>query len=770
MKKRHLLFILCSAFLGVHYVKADSIHTHENDTIKTYNLDEVVITSSTKETNDLRKLPGSVSILSPQIIAGRQIDALKDLSSFVPNLYMPDYGSKLTSAIYIRGIGARSSGQSVGLYVDNVPYLDKSTFDFELTDIQRIEVLRGPQGTLYGRNAMGGIVNIYTLSPFTYQGTKLSVSAGNHGQFKAKVSHYNKLSETVGLSVGGYYDRNDGFFTNQFTGKKADWEESAGGRFKLDWHILPQLKAEYSFNYDYADQGAFPYGKYNPETDKVAPVNINDPSNYNRKMLANHLLLEYQTDKFALTSTTGFQWFKDDMQMDQDYDTTSVFTLNQKQLQRAWSEEIAIRSNTKSNYQWSFGAYGFYNDLHTEGPVTFKKDGIGVLQKVFDDLKANNPNMPVTLKVMDEELYIPGSFSTPSYGAAVFHQSTINNLFTKGLSLTAGVRLDYEKQEMDYQSSGKMHLGVLMPGSTRPIDMSDRYDPSVIDESISQDFWQFLPKVSLKYECTPRTFTYLSVAKGYKTGGYNVQMSADVMQSQMQYDIMSAFKQMMPNLEIKEPAPLEEVAAYKPEKSWNYELGVRSELVENRLHAELTTFYMDIQDIQLTQFVTSGSGRILTNAGKAQSYGAELSLRGQILPGWTADFNYGYTHATFKDYNNGREDYSGKYIPYTPRHTLSVGTQYSVLLRNSWLDQFTVSAQYSGAGKIFWTEANDLTQDFYGLLNAKVGVRKGMVNVNLWGRNLTDTRYSAFYFESFDNPFMQLGKPIQFGAEIAIAF
>ena len=169
------------------------------DTVKTYNLNEVVVTSSTKETNNLRLLPGAVSLITPQMINERRIDALKDLSSLVPNLYIPDYGAKLTSAIYIRGIGARSSGQSVGVYVDNVPYLDKSTFDFELADIQRIEVLRGPQGTLYGRNAMGGIVNIYTLSPFDYQGGKLSVSGGNYGAFKAKASYYIKVGERVGL-------------------------------------------------------------------------------------------------------------------------------------------------------------------------------------------------------------------------------------------------------------------------------------------------------------------------------------------------------------------------------------------------------------------------------------------------------------------------------------------------------------------------------------------------------------------------------------------
>jgi len=769
MKREFILFFAALA-LTVNGIKADGISSHENDTIRTFNMDEVVVTSSTKETNDLRKLPGSVTILSPQMIAGRQIDALKDISSFVPNLYMPDYGSKLTSAIYIRGIGARSSGQSIGLYVDNIPYLDKSTFDFELTDIQRIEVLRGPQGTLYGRNAMGGIVNIYTLSPFNFQGTKLSVSGGNYGQFKAKASHYNKLSETVGISLSGYYDRNDGYFTNQYTGKKADHEESAGGRFKLDWQITPNFLAAYTFSYDYTDQGAFPYGKYDPETGKVASVNINDPCSYTRNMLANHLFLEYKTDKFSLTSTTGYQWLKDDMLMDQDYDTLSVFTLNQKQKQKAISEEIAIRSNTKGNYQWSFGLYGFYNSLKTDGPVTFKSDGIkNVLQPVFDGLKDTYPNMP-SLVILDEELYIPGNFDTPSYGAALFHQSTINNLFTDGLSLTAGIRLDYEKQKMKYQSNAKMSLGMKMGNMPNPVDISSMYEETVIDLSTSQDFWQVLPKISLKYECTPRTFTYLSVAKGYKTGGYNVQLSADVMQAQMQYDMMSTFQSMMPDVEINEPSPIEDVAAYKPEKSWNYELGVRSELVKDRLHSELTLFYMDIRDVQITKFVSSGNGRILTNAGKAESYGVELSLRAQLLPGWSADLNYGYTHATFKDYDNGQEDFAGNYIPYTPRHTLSLGTQYTKLLRNCWFDQFTASAQLTGAGKIFWSEANDLAQNFYCQLNAKVGVRKGMVNFNIWGRNLTDTKYSAFYFESFDQPFMQLGKPLQFGAELALTF
>lgn len=763
-------YVWCAAIMllsGVQVVCAEEGNkVYSNDTIRTYNIDEIILTSSTKETNDLRTLPAAVSILSPQQIAGRQIDALKDISSLVPNLFIPDYGAKLTSAVYIRGIGARSSGQSIGMYVDNVPYLDKSTFDFELTDIQRIEVLRGPQGTLYGRNAMGGIVNIYTLSPFDFQGKRVSVSAGNYGQVKLKASHYGVVSDKFGFTAGVYYNRNSGYFENAYTGKKADKEQSVGGRLRLEGRLSPNFRLAYTFAGDYTDQGAFPYGLYNAEEEYVAPVSINDPSSYNRTMLSNSLLLEYKTEQFLLSSTTGYQFLNDDMKMDQDFSPKSIFTLNQKQKQHAISQEVAIRSNADKNYRWSFGAYGFYNGLNTEGPVTFKEDGIKeVLQPVFDKIKeeADNPRMP-SLKITDKELYIPGDFDTPSFGLALFHQSTYNNLFTEGLSLTAGIRLDYERQKFAYAAEAKMNMSAFM--GNMEIPLSSFYEPTVMDVHADQDFWQVLPKVSLKYQCHPSTYTYISVAKGYKTGGYNVQMSADVMQAQMKYDMMSAFQSMIPT-EIEKPVPVEDVAAYKPEQSWNYELGVRSELIEGHLNAELTLFYMDIRDLQITKFVNSGNGRILANAGKARSAGVESSLRARISSEWTADLNYGFTHATFRDYDNGQQVFDGNFVPYTPRHTASLAAQYTKNLREKWIDQIYASAQLNGAGKIFWTEYNDICQNFYLTLNARAGVRKDKFNVSLWGKNLTNTEYSAFYFESFGNPFIQLGKPLQFGIEIA---
>ena len=214
MRRIYIYIFVCTSFLCKNILAVASEHelnvsdnTVAADTLRTYKMEEVVITGSSKETNDLKSLPGSVSVVTPQAINNRQISSIKDLTSFVPNFYMPDYGSKLTSAVYIRGIGARSSGQSVGLYVDNVPYIDKSSFDFEFTDIAGIEVLRGPQGTLYGRNAMGGIINISTLSPLISRGTKLSLSYGSYNLMNIKFSHYGSRNANLGYAVSGFYSR-----------------------------------------------------------------------------------------------------------------------------------------------------------------------------------------------------------------------------------------------------------------------------------------------------------------------------------------------------------------------------------------------------------------------------------------------------------------------------------------------------------------------------------------------------------------------------------
>ena len=160
--KKHILIAL--SILASSYAMAQ--HTHHEDTTKVIDIEEVVVIASPKETSKLRQLPASVSLISQKDMQANGITSLKSASNILPNFFMPDYGSRLTSAMYIRGIGSRINTPAVGMYVDNIPYLDKSAFDFNFYDIERIDILRGPQGTLYGRNTMGGLVKVHTRSPF----------------------------------------------------------------------------------------------------------------------------------------------------------------------------------------------------------------------------------------------------------------------------------------------------------------------------------------------------------------------------------------------------------------------------------------------------------------------------------------------------------------------------------------------------------------------------------------------------------------------------
>lgn len=736
------------------------IHAQNRDSLRNYEVAEVVVRASTKETNNLRKMPSATSVITPAKIAQNGIASLKDISTLVPNLYIPDYGSKMTTPLYLRGVGTRSSGQSVGVYVDNIPYMDKSTLDFELMDIQRIEVLRGPQGTLYGRNAMGGIINVYTQSPLDYQGTKVMLGVGNYGGATVRASNYSKLSERVGISLGGYYDRSSGYFTNEFTGNKVDKEESAGGNFKLDLRLSNSWLMKLSSSFDYTDQGAFAYGMYHKDTKVIDPVNYNDEGSYNRKMTNNNIRFEYKTDKVLFSSNTGYQYLDDDMRMDQDFTEQSIFTINQRQRQNSFSQEFAAKSMKTSNYQWSVGAFGFYNAMRTNGDVVFKEDGIkNILQPVFDNMMP--PQVPVKIKINDTEIPNPGTYETPSYGLALFHQSTVNNLFTDGLSLTVGLRVDYEKQWLDYNTSMAMNTTITSPMMPRPIP----YNISkTLTGDLNQDFVQVLPKVSLRYECTDNIMTYATVSKGYKAGGYNIQMFSEVIQ-----DSLKGSRPAMPGVPPAKPdgeSKLSETVSFKPEITWNYEIGMRGDFFGNKLHTELALFYMNIQDLQLTQFVSGGSGRILSNAGKGKSLGAEVSVSASITDQLTVDANYGYTHATFTSYNDGKNDYKGKYIPYTPQNTFSVGATYSVLTGCNFIEQVSLTASYNGCGKIYWTEMNDIEQPFYGLLNAKLSLRHRGTRLELWGRNLTSEKYGAFYFESFGKSFVQRGAPLTFGANL----
>jgi outer membrane receptor protein involved in Fe transport len=761
MKKNRIICLLLVANLFVIQAKNEE-ETHP-DTIQSKYLDEIIVSGSTKETNPMKTLPGSVSYITSQVIEGQKIVHIKDLSTIIPNFFIPDYGSKLSVPVYIRGIGERSTGQSIGMYVDNMPYLDKSVFDFDFMDVSRIEVLRGPQGTLYGRNARSGIVKVTTHSPLRSQYRKLSLETGNYGLFRAKGSVSELLTEDIGISLNGYYNRNDGYFTNQFTGKKADGLESGGVKIRLDWKINPYWTAQWATDYDKSNQGAFPYGLYENQT--ISAPDYNYPGRYERQVAGSQLNLKFENEQVIFNSNTGFQWLDDDMKMDVDNNPSDIFRLNQLQKEKSWTEELTLKSNTKNNYQWSFGVFGFYTDLKTNVVTTMGADGIqSILQPVFTKIHDDNPRAPI-MTIKNREIPIPASFKTPVYGGAIFHQSTYNHLFIEGLSLTAGIRLDYETTRLNYDTGMDINLDVAVNAGPNNVIHVDSTLATSLTGKESMRFTEILPKAALKYEFNPENYIYATVASGYKTGGYNIQNFADIIQDAAREKYDKNFQS----------APVKDLVSYQPEYSWNYEIGFKGELLKDFLYTELAAFYIDVKDIQITDFVESGQGRILKNAGKARSAGFDLSLTALITEELKFTTHYGFTHAVFKNYifkdnENDSIDYSGNFIPFAPQNTLSASAVYNKILRNKWIDRFNIQVQYNGAGKIYWTEANDIRQDFYGLLNVRAGVNKGLFGINVWANNVLNTRYTAFYFESMQQKLAQAGKPFTFGIEATVCF
>ena len=780
------------------------------DSLKVVDIEEVVVIATPKENRKLRELPAATTVLSQKDMQANQVNSVKRLSGLIPNIFIPEYGSKLTTSIYIRGIGSRINTPAIGLYVDNIPYIDKSAFDFNYSDIERIDVLRGPQGTLYGRNTMGGLIKVHTKSPFTYQGTDIRMGAATYNDYNVSLTHYHRISDQFAFSTGGFYEHTGGFYQNSArNNERVDKGNAGGGRFRGIYLPKDNLKLDLNVSYEYSDQGGYPYfytgitqegvnkGKTEEREEMIGKIAYNDRSNYYRNLLNAGFNVEYQAKNFILSAVTGYQHLKDRMFLDQDFTEKNIFNLTQKQKLNTISEEIVLKSKPNRKWEWTTGIFGFYQTLNTDGPVTFKEDGVketieGNTNSIFENLGNKAPKM--SMSVLNPTLRVSGNFDTPIWNGAIFHQSTFNNLFTKGLSFTVGLRLDYEKMSMKYNSaSDPLNFDFNFAMGPMVITAKDLIADAAYNGKLSEDYVQLLPKFALQYEWRKGNNVYATVSKGYRSGGYNVQMFSDIITGQQAYSMVEAIKKSAEfekystliegMIGDKMPAipEVKDATTYKPEYSWNYEVGTHLTLWEGKLWADLAAFYMDTRDQQLSQFIGSGLGRTTINAGKSNSYGAEASLRASLTNELSLNASYGYTYATFTDYiineadKDGnltvKADYNGKYVPFVPKHTLNIGGEYAITCSSrSIFDRVVFQANYNAAGRIYWTELNDVSQSFYGTLNWRANLEKGNAMISFWARNFLDKDYAAFYFETMNKGFMQKGRPVQFGIDLRCRF
>lgn len=768
------------------------------DSLKYVEIDNIVITAHPKENGELKKLPLMSASFSLSDIERKNVTSLKSISTSVPNLFIPSYGSKQTTSVYIRGIGSRINTPAIGLYVDNIPFINKNAFDFNLYNVERIDVLRGPQGTLYGRNTMGGLIRVFTKSPFSYQGTDVHLGAATHGKYKASLVHYHRLSNRFAFYSGFFYEHDGGFFKNTAKGNThIDKSNEFGGNIKASYLPWTNTHIDLSVDYENINQGAYPYvyeGVIDGDDylrDLKGKVGYNRKGDYRRDLLNVGLNYQHNANDFDFYSVTGFQFMKDKMNMDQDYTPLDIFSLLQKQNSKTLSQEIVLKSRSQRRWEWLTGISGFYEWLSTMGPVTFHDDGVRTMIEdnvngVFKRLQSAHKGMPsMYIDVNNDEFVIDGDFDTPTANVALYHQSTINGLIVRNLSLTLGARVEYERTWIDYASKTDMAFDFIIPMLTQMSggkQMSDMMKNIPISPSflgkLNDGNWEFLPKIALKYDFKDRNSVYVSLSKGYRSGGYNIQMFSDLISGRMSSEMIAAIndksggmveKMMGGGLTtmIGKEMDVKTAVTYKPERSWNYELGSHLSFDGGKLNVDFAAFLMNTTNQQISRFATSGLGRVTANAGRSRSIGVESSLKYKISKAMELSADYGYTHATFRNYNRGNgENLRGNSVPFVPRHTMSIGLQYDFKMkRGSFLDGVILYADCRGAGRIYWTEINNVSQNFYLIANGRISMYKGKMSVDLWSDNMFDKNYSSFCFESMGRRFSQRGMPVRMGVD-----
>ena len=386
-------------------------------------------------------------------------------------------------------------------------------------------------------------------------------------------------------------------------------------------------------------------------TGETADPATNRQSNYRRNMLNSALNLKFAGNYFDFFSTTSYQHLKDYMMLDIDYMPIDLMHMEQRQLQNSLSQELVLKSNKPGMWQWTTGAFGSYLWLRTWAPVHFDSDFTTRIAKAIETQMYNamlasmaarmqQQGMPEAAAQaaaaaaiekaggvsMTADMTVPGLFHTPPFNLGFVHES---NLTFGRMTLTLGLRYDYTHTKVHYDTSAFMTMTANVMGQQATNVLS-----SVFNGRNRSDFNQLLPKVGLSYRIDEAgSNVYATVSKGFRAGGFNIQMFSDILQTELNANSSKANRSSydIPHTE-EDYDNVNNTIAFKPEVSWNYEAGAHLNLFGNSLQMDLSAFYMQVRDQQLSVMAGNyGFGRMMVNAGKSYSCGAELTLRGEAL-------------------------------------------------------------------------------------------------------------------------------------------
>ncbi|WP_316784610.1 TonB-dependent receptor [Pedobacter frigiditerrae] len=682
-------------------------------------LDEVTV-SAQKTDENVQNVPFSISALSATKVNDYRIQNTRDLAAIIPNLYSsnPGDGRNVTS---IRGIGTTSYDPAVATYIDGVNQFSLDTYIASLFDVERIEVLRGPQGSLYGRNAMGGVINIITKQPTNYTTGFAGIDIGNYGQQRYSLGLRTALiNDKLFLGVAGQFNKQDGFYVNEFSNSKFDKLNGFLGNYYLKFQASSKFALTLNVKHNNnRNNGTFPL--VGSIADALAnPFKLNQ--NAETKMVDNlfnaSLSTNYSGESVNFSSQTAYQsnyrFYKKPIDGDfSPIDGVSIINNYGKDWNKVqvYTQEIKFSSPiaTSPKLKWLAGAYGFYQHNPVKQGTYFGADA-AMLGAPFPNFTSLNTN------------------TSKSFGLAAFGQASYS--LTAKLTATLGLRYDYEHKKQ--QALGEFIM--------------DGMDPMVTqnDTSATANFKAFSPKVSLAYAIDHHHHVYANYSKGYRSGGLT-QLGSD-------------------------PSVLP-LISYKPEYSNNYEVGSKNTFFDNRLVLNVAAFYVRLDQAQVPVLILPDAVTITRNAGKLTSKGIEVELNARPVKGFNVDYNFGFNEAKYTalqlPQNGEMVNLNGNRQVFAPNLTSMLALQYNYVVDEKSKLNVIIRGEWSFTGDQFFDLSNKIEQKGYDILNGKIGFSHKRFDLFFWGRNIADTRYVDY---AYDFGASHLGNPKTYGLSLTGRF
>jgi iron complex outermembrane receptor protein len=651
----------------------------------TATLPPITVTAQ-KQPDDPHNLPVSVTAVVNETLNNAALRTVSEAGWFAPNTFFNEFTARKLSNPRIRGIGASPTNPGVTSYIDGVPQLHASSSSIEFLDVDQVEFVRGPQSALFGRNALGGVINITSARPSLQKWNGTIV--GPYGNFNAgdvRAAASGPLAgDTLGAGIAFGYAGRNGFTRNDVTGRDLDARSAFFGKGQLLWKPAPRWEARALFSGERARDGDYALNDLDSLRARPFHAARDLEGHTHRDIVAPTVQVSYTGTALDFTTTTGFVKWKTDDLTDLDYSPLPLITRSNHEEDFQFTEEVRVSSSRSAPialsgrvaFRWQAGIFVFTQDYTQDAVNTFSPF---VLSRFV--------NVPVSQHSPQAALN--------DAGFGVYGQGTFT--FGGRLDVVAGVRGDRENKQAD---------------------LNTFFAPAIAPAAVvnaESDFSDVSPQFAVSYRFAPRASAYGTVARGFKAGGFNAAS----------------------------PAGAE---AYGQEHSWNYEGGVKTTAFGDRLSASVAAFYIDWRDLQVNvpnplvpaQF-------FIANAAGAHSTGLELELHARPDQGLDLFGAAGITRARFAggSTSNG-VDVGGNRLANAPSYTADFGVQYVRPLRGAV--SLAARAEVICYGDYLYDDPNTTGQDAYRLTNLRAGLRGAHTFGEVWVRNAFDTRYVPVAF------------------------